>query len=49
MEHSNSIEKIGTGLVCSLETFKGAKIELVKRKHLHLFKLNLKYLIQKKN
>jgi len=31
MEHSNSIEKIGTGLVCSLETFKGAKIELVKR------------------
>lgn len=31
MEHSNTIEKIGTGLVCSLETFKGAKIELVKR------------------
>jgi hypothetical protein len=31
MDHSNSIEKIGTGLVCSLETFKGAKIELVKR------------------
>ena len=31
MLHSNSIEKIGTGLVCSLETFKGAKIELVKR------------------
>jgi len=31
MEHSNSIEKIGTGLVCSLETFKGASIELVKR------------------
>lgn len=29
--HSNSIEKIGTGLVCSLETYKGAKIELVKR------------------
>jgi hypothetical protein len=31
MEHSNTVEKIGTGLVCSLETFKGAKIELVKR------------------
>ncbi len=31
MQHSNSIEKVGTGLVCSLETFKGAKIELVKR------------------
>jgi len=31
MEHSNAIEKIGMGLVCSLETFKGAKIELVKR------------------
>ena len=31
MEHSNSIEKIGTGLVCSLETHKGARIELVKR------------------
>jgi hypothetical protein len=31
MEHSNSIEKIGTGLVCSLETFKGAEIKLVKR------------------
>ncbi len=30
-QHSNDIEKIGTGLVCSLETFKGAKIELVKR------------------
>lgn len=31
MEHSNAVEKIGIGLVCSLETFKGAKIELVKR------------------
>ena len=31
MEHSNAIEKIGMGLVCSLETFKGAKIELIKR------------------
>ncbi|GAB4109822.1 MAG: hypothetical protein OHK0057_06840 [Thermoflexibacter sp.] len=31
MEHSNAIEKIGIGLVYSLETFKGAKIELVKR------------------
>ena len=31
MEHSNSIEKMGLGLVCSLETFKGAKIDLVKR------------------
>jgi hypothetical protein len=29
MESNSSIEKIGTGLVCSLETFKGAKIELV--------------------
>ncbi len=31
MQHSNLIEKIGTGLVCSLETCKGAKINLVKR------------------
>lgn len=31
MEHSNAIEKVGTGLVCSLETFKGARIEIVKR------------------
>jgi len=31
MEHSNTVEKVGMGLVCSLETFKGAKIELVKR------------------
>jgi hypothetical protein len=31
MEHSNAVEKVGMGLVCSLETFKGAKIELVKR------------------
>lgn len=31
MQENNSIEKIGTGLVCSLETFKGAKIELVNR------------------
>ncbi len=31
MESNSSIEKIGTGLVCSLETFKGAKIELVNR------------------
>ena len=31
MEHNNSIEKIGTGLVCSLETFKGATINLVQR------------------
>lgn len=32
MESNSSIEKIGTGLVCSLETFKGAKIELVNRR-----------------
>ncbi|MBI5475733.1 MAG: hypothetical protein HY964_03245 [Ignavibacteriales bacterium] len=32
MDYSSSIEKIGTGLVCSLETFKGAKIELVNRR-----------------
>lgn len=29
---NSSLEKIGTGLVCSLETYKGAKIELVNRK-----------------
>jgi len=31
MEHTSSIEKIGTGLVCSVETYKGARIELVRR------------------
>lgn len=31
MDHANTIEKIGTGLVCSLETYKGADIQLVKR------------------
>ncbi len=31
MEHANTTEKIGTGLVCSLETYKGANIQLVKR------------------
>lgn len=32
MQDNSSIEKIGTGLVCSLETFKGAEIELVNRR-----------------
>ncbi|MBI4810105.1 MAG: hypothetical protein HY800_01395 [Ignavibacteriales bacterium] len=32
MQDNSSIEKIGTGLVCSLKTFKGAKIELVNRR-----------------
>lgn len=32
MQDNSPIEKIGTGLVCSLETFKGAKIELVNRR-----------------
>lgn len=31
MDNSNSVEKIGMGLVCSLETYKGARIEIVKR------------------
>lgn len=30
MEHANTTEKIGIGLVCSLKTYKGAKIQLVK-------------------
>ncbi len=32
MQDNSPIEKIGTGLVCSLETFKGAKIELLNRR-----------------
>lgn len=31
MEKSNSVEKVGIGLVCSVETFKDAKINLVNR------------------
>ena len=31
MEHTSSIEKMGTGLVCSVETYKGTRIELVRR------------------
>ncbi|MDR0927377.1 MAG: hypothetical protein LBO69_06375 [Ignavibacteria bacterium] len=31
MDNTNQIEKVGTGLVASLETFKGAKIELAHR------------------
>lgn len=30
-KHGETIEKIGTGLVCSVETFKGNNIQLVKR------------------
>lgn len=30
-QHPNSIEKIGVGLVCSVETFRGCAIQLVKR------------------
>lgn len=30
-KHPNSLEKIGTGLVCSVETFRGCSIQLVKR------------------
>ncbi len=29
--HPNSIEKIGVGLVCSVETFRGSSIQLVKK------------------
>lgn len=30
-QHPNSIEKVGVGLVCSVETFKGCTIQLVKK------------------
>ncbi|GAK50216.1 hypothetical protein U14_01443 [Candidatus Moduliflexus flocculans] len=30
-QHPNSLEKIGTGLVCSVETFRGCTIQLVKK------------------
>ena len=30
-QHSNSIEKVGVGLVCSVETFKGCTVQLVKK------------------
>ena len=30
-QHGGSIEKIGMGLVCSIETYKKANIQLVKR------------------
>ena len=30
-KHGSSIEKVGVGLVCSVETFKGCNINLVKR------------------
>jgi hypothetical protein len=29
--HPNSIEKVGTGLVCSVETYRGCNIQLVKK------------------
>src|SRR3990170_5716054 len=29
--HPNSIEKVGTGLVCSVETFRGCDIKIVKK------------------
>lgn len=31
-EHPNSLEKIGTGLVCAVETFRGCNIHLVNKK-----------------
>jgi hypothetical protein len=30
-QHPGSIEKVGVGLVCSVETFRGCKIQLVKK------------------
>lgn len=30
-QHSNSIEKVGIGLACSVETYKGCTIQLVKK------------------
>jgi hypothetical protein len=30
-QHPNSIEKVGTGLVCSVETYRGCNIKLVKK------------------
>ncbi len=30
-QHPNSLEKVGVGLVCSVETFRGCNIELVKK------------------
>jgi hypothetical protein len=30
-QHPNSLEKVGVGLVCSVETFRGCNIQLVKR------------------
>src|SRR4051812_38305044 len=30
-QHSNSIEKVGIGLACSVETFRGCTIQLVKK------------------
>ena len=29
--HPNSLEKVGTGLVCSVETYRGCNIQLVKK------------------
>src|SRR3990167_997135 len=30
-QHPNSIEKVGVGLACSIETYRGCNIELVKK------------------
>lgn len=30
-QHPNSLEKVGVGLVCSVETFRGCDIQLVKK------------------
>jgi hypothetical protein len=30
-QHPNSLEKVGVGLVCSLETFRGCNIQIVKK------------------
>jgi hypothetical protein len=29
-QHSNSLEKVGVGMVCSVETYRGCSIQLVK-------------------
>lgn len=29
--HPNALEKVGIGLACSVETFKGCKIQLIKK------------------